>query len=82
MTLFTIRQLYFNQHDIELIKQIKNLVKTLPTLTLLLDSDYLIIETDGCETGWEGALYRKLSKYDLKNSKYLCRYTSGKYKEK
>lgn len=58
------------------------MITTLPTLTLLLDSDYLIIETDRCESGWGGTLFRKTSKYDPKTSESLCRYASGEYKEK
>lgn len=58
------------------------MVKTLPTLTLLLDNDYLVIEIDGCETGWGGALFRKTSKYDPKATKSRCRYASEKYREK
>lgn len=58
------------------------MVKFLPTLILPLDKDYLVIETDSCESGWGGALFRKTSKYDPKTSKSLCRYTSGKYKKK
>lgn len=58
------------------------MVQTLSTLSLPLDSYYLVIETDGCESGWGGALFRKLSKYDPKTSESLCRYASEKYKEK
>lgn len=50
-------QKHFNQQDIELVKIIKNMVKTLLTQTLPLDSDYLVIEIDSCETGWGGALF-------------------------
>lgn len=39
-------QRYFNR---EVVKKIKNMVKVLPTLTLPLDKDYLVIEIDGCE---------------------------------
>lgn len=58
------------------------MVKSLPTLSLPLDKDYLVIEIDNCETGWGGILLRKQSKYDSKSSESICRYTSGKYKEK
>lgn len=58
------------------------MVKILLVLTLPLDADYLVIETDGCESEWGGALFRKTSKYDPKISEILCRYASKKYKEK
>lgn len=57
------------------------MVKTLPTLTLPLDTDYLIIEIDGCETGWGESSFKKNTKYDPKSTETLCRYASGKYKE-
>lgn len=38
------------------------MVKVLLTLTLSLNKDYLVIEIDGYETGWGGALFRKTSK--------------------
>lgn len=58
------------------------MVKVLPTLTLSLDKDYMVIETDGCELGWGGVLFSKKSKYGPKTLESLCRYVSGKYKEK
>lgn len=58
------------------------MVKKIPELMLPLDLNYLVIEIDGCETGWGGALFRKTSKYDPKSSESLYRYASGKYKEK
>lgn len=44
-------QKYFNKQDIELVKLIKNIVKNLPDLRLPFDTNYLIIETDGCNLG-------------------------------
>ncbi|KAJ9552353.1 hypothetical protein OSB04_016398 [Centaurea solstitialis] len=46
-------QKYFNQEDVKLVQQLKNELKSLPKLALPLDTDYLIIETDGCSKGWE-----------------------------
>lgn len=47
------------------------MVRKLPVLILPLDSDHHVIETDGCETGWGGALFRKTSKYDTKSIESL-----------
>lgn len=58
------------------------MVRTLSTLTFLLDNDYLIIETDDCETGWGGALFRNFLKHDPETIESLCGYVSGKFKEK
>lgn len=49
------------------------MVKVLPTLTLSLDKDYMVIETDGCELGWGEALFSKKSKYGPKTLESLCR---------
>ena len=42
----------FNTEDIKLVQKIKEMVNNLPYLSLPLDSDYLVIECDGCEQGW------------------------------
>lgn len=60
----------------------KQLVSQLPTLSLPLDTDYLIVQTDGSELVWGGVLLRKRNKYDPKDTEETCRYASGKYKEK
>jgi len=41
----------FNTKDIKLVQKIKKMVNDLPFLSLPLDSDYLVIECDGCEQG-------------------------------
>ena len=45
-------QKYFNQQDIELVKKIKEICKSLPELELPLESDYIVIEVDASEKGW------------------------------
>lgn len=70
----------FNQEDHQQIQKIKTMVDHLPKFQLPLDSDYLIIQTDGCEAGWGATLLRKKHKYALEE--YLCRYASGNFKEK
>lgn len=72
-TRLQIQDKYFYQQNIELVKQIKEMVKTIVMLTLPLDIDYIVIETDECGSRW-GVMFRKTSKYDLKTSKALCRY--------
>lgn len=51
------------------------MVKNLLILPLPLDSNYLVIETDECESRRGEALFRKHSKYDPKSIESLCRYT-------
>lgn len=75
-------QRFFNQEDIELVKIIKQKCKNLPDLNLPLDSDYLIVETDGSAKGWGATLLRKRNKYDQKSDEKLSRYASGQYREK
>ena len=73
---------YFNQEDIKLVKSLKEIVTKLPPLDLPLINDYLIIETDDCSLGWGAVLLAKPHKYLAKNTEKICRYSSGKYKEK
>ena len=75
-------QKYFNKEDINLIKKLKTLVTKLPPLALPLINDYLVIETNGCSLGWGVVLLAKPNKYSEKKIEKICRYTSGKYKEK
>ena len=48
---FLTEQRKFNTKDIKLVQKIKEMVNNLPYLSLPLDSDYLVIECDGCEQG-------------------------------
>ena len=75
-------QRYFNQEDIKLVQTLKEKIKNLPELALPLDTDYLIIETDGCSQGWGAVLYCKPNKFSEKRLERICGYNSGKYKEK
>nr|KYP64477.1 Putative polyprotein [Cajanus cajan] len=72
----------FNSEDVKLVKQIKEMVKNLPSLALPLDSDYLVIECDGCELGWGAILKKKKNKYDNISEEQICRYASRKYHTK
>ena len=71
-----------NPEELKQIRKIKELVKILPDLRLPLDSDYLIVETDGCENGWGAVLKRKPHKYSPRNEEEVCRYSSGLFREK
>ena len=51
-------------------------------LKLPLDSDDLIIESDGCELRWGAILKTKPHKYSNKSKEQICRYSSRQYKEK
>ncbi|KAL4579631.1 hypothetical protein LXL04_015785 [Taraxacum kok-saghyz] len=75
-------QIYFNQEDVKLVQTLKEKIKNLPELALPLDTDYLIIETDGCSQGWGAVLCCKPNKFSEKSLERICRYNSGKYKEK
>ena len=72
----------FNIEDDKQIENVKQAVASLPDLKLPLDTDYLIVECDGCEEGWGVILKSKPSKYSPKNEEQICRYNSGQYKEK
>ena len=75
-------QKHFNTEDIKLVQQIKDKVKNIPDLNIPLESDYLIIETDGSLKGWGAVLKARPSKYANKTEEKICAYQSGKYKEK
>lgn len=63
--------------DIKLVQQIKTLVSKLSYLEdLSLDTDYIIIETDGA------VLKAKPNQYSTQKEEKLCGYASGKFKEK
>lgn len=52
-------QIYFNLEDEKVVRKIEEMVKTLPKLSLPIDTDYLIVQTDGCENGWGAVPFRK-----------------------
>jgi len=62
----------FNSEDIKLVKEIKEKVKNLPELSLPLDSDYLVIQCDGCELGWGAILKKKKNKYANTAEEEVC----------
>ena len=72
----------FNIEDIKQIQEIKKLAQNLKPLGLPLQTEYLIIETDGSSSGWGGILLSKDNKYGNKSTEKICRYSSGTYKEK
>ena len=72
----------FNNEDNLQIEKIKKVVKALHDLKLPLDTDYLIIESDGCEKGWGAVLKTRPHKYSNKIEEQISRYSSGQFKEK
>ena len=46
----------------------------LPVLKLPLDTDYLIVESDGYKLRWEAVLKSKPNKYSAKSEEQICRY--------
>lgn len=72
----------FNTEDIKLVKLLKQMVQDLPEMAIPLETDYLVIQTDGCETGRGEILLKKPLKYSSSSTEQVCRYASGKYKEK
>ncbi len=73
---------HFNIKDIKLVQQIKEKVKNIPELSISLETDYLILETDGSFQGWGAVLKARPNKYSDKIEEKICAYQSGKYKEK
>ena len=47
-----------------------------------MESDYIVIEVDASEKGWGAILLSKPTEYSAKSTEKICRYASGKYKEK
>ena len=70
-------QRYFNQENIKLVQEIKELVKNLQTLHLPLESEYKIIQIDDSQTRWGGIL---LAITNIGEEK-LCRYYSGTFND-
>ncbi|XP_022869394.1 uncharacterized protein LOC111388816 [Olea europaea var. sylvestris] len=75
-------QRYFNIEDIKLVQKIKEKLKDLSKLSMPLETDYLIIETDGSITGCGAILIAKPNKYADKDTEKIVRYNSGNYNEK
>lgn len=62
-------QKHFNTEDIKLVQQIKDKVKNISDLSIPLESDYLIIETDGSLKGWGAVLKARPSNILIKQKK-------------
>lgn len=72
----------FNDEDRKLVAQIKEEIQKIKPLRLPLESDYLVIETDGSQEGWGAILLAKPTEFKDKKTEKICRYASGKYREK
>ena len=53
----------FNLEDDKQIEKVKQTVTSLPDLKLPLDTDYMIVGSDGCEVSWGAILKSKPNKY-------------------
>lgn len=60
--------------DIKLVQKLKSMVKDIPDLVMPLETDYLIVETDGSLQGWGVALKANNNKYSNKNEERICAY--------
>ena len=72
---------FFNSSYIELVRKIKIICKELLELTLPLENEYKVIETNASEDRWGAVLLSKLSKYDSKSTEKICRCSSRLYKK-
>ena len=68
--------------DDKQIEKVKQAVANLSNLKLPLDTDYLIVECDGCEEGWWAILKAKPNKYSSKTEEQICRYSNVQCREK
>ncbi|QBA88842.1 polyprotein [Aglaonema bacilliform virus] len=68
-----------NQQDWDCVRKIKEIVKQLPDLDIPPPSCFIIIETDGCMSGWGGICKWKNQEYDPISSEKICAYASGKF---
>lgn len=68
-----------NNHDWALVDQIKGLVKNLPDLEVPQEDCYILLEVDGCMSGWGGVCQWKHNKHDPRSTERICAYASGKF---
>nr|QIM56922.1 ORF3 polyprotein [Cacao swollen shoot virus] len=70
---------HFNKADRDLIKQILNLIRNLPPLDLPPAGAHIVIESDGCMSGWGGVCKWKPAKSDPKRTERICSHASGSF---
>nr|WOJ52281.1 polyprotein [Fig badnavirus 1] len=68
-----------NAQDWKLVAQIKEEVQKLPDLELPPEDCFIILETDGCMTGWGGICKWKPKRNDPRRMEKVCAYASGKF---
>ncbi|CDN68224.1 polyprotein [Grapevine Roditis leaf discoloration-associated virus] len=68
-----------NSQDWKLVSQIKEEVQKLPDLEIPPEDSFIILETDGCMTGWGGVCKWKPKRNDPRRSERICAYASGKF---
>ncbi|KAG6492555.1 hypothetical protein ZIOFF_047518 [Zingiber officinale] len=69
-----------NQQDWDLVKLIKEKVRQLPDLEVPPSLEiFIVLEVDGCMSGWGGICKWKPQKNDPRSTEKICAYTSGKF---
>lgn len=68
-----------NQQDRKLVATIMEKIKRLPDLEIPPEDAYIIIETDGCMTGWGGICKWKPKENDPRRLEKPCAYASGTF---
>lgn len=69
----------FNRQDKELVKLILQKIQNLPSLEIPPEQCYIIVESDGCMTGWGGICKWKMAEKDPEKTEKICAYASGTF---
>lgn len=72
----------FSKEDKDIVLRVQGLAKALPDLSLPLETDYLILETDGSSAGWGAVLKAKPNKWSPLHAERICGYGSGSFRER
>lgn len=68
-----------NAQDWELVRKVKKTVNELPDLMIPPEECCIIIETDGCMSGWGGVCKWKKFLKDPRITEQVCAYASGRF---
>ncbi|UML14526.1 polymerase [Viola yellow mottle virus] len=72
----------WNQEDIQIVRHIKEICKSLPVLELPLEGDQLFVYTDASDTAWGGILkFKKVRDGQIDPQFTLARYCSGAWNQ-
>ncbi|CEJ16363.2 polyprotein [Mulberry badnavirus 1] len=69
----------FNREDRELLRKLTEKIRNLPDLELPPPNAYIIIESDGCMTGWGGVCKWKTGESDPRTTERVCAFASGTF---